>query len=121
MGLFVNIVEGGAGEAAFAERHGISAAKRYICLDPQPDYSVKSIPHVTVIHRGGMVVRNGSPGTPGFPDAIEPLVKAMVEESAESGAEEATTVVEEAVAAGESKEAKAKEATGPCNGTCVLL
>mmetsp|Transcript_85070 Transcript_85070/g.155026 ORF Transcript_85070/g.155026 Transcript_85070/m.155026 type:complete len:119 (-) Transcript_85070:2-358(-) len=104
--MFVNIVEGGSEEEAFAEKHKITAGKRYLCLDLQPEYGVHSIPHVTVIHRGGMVVRNGPFGSEGFPDAIEPLLKAMVDESSgESGG--ATEV--------------ANRSDGGCGSLCVLL
>mmetsp|Transcript_64251 Transcript_64251/g.168195 ORF Transcript_64251/g.168195 Transcript_64251/m.168195 type:complete len:107 (-) Transcript_64251:56-376(-) len=96
MCMFMNIVQGGQEEADFAAKNGISVAKRYVCLDPIPEYGVKSIPHVTVIHSSGMVVRNGPPGSAGFPDAIEPLVQAMVDESGAAG-EQVAPKVEESV------------------------
>jgi len=87
--MLINIVQGGDEEAAFAAKHGISAAKRFVCLEAPPEFGVKSIPHVTVVHSGGMVVRNGPPGSEGFPDAIEPLLQAMVAEGDPGGVTEA--------------------------------
>ena len=44
--------------------------------DLPPEYAI-SIPHVTVIHRSGLVVRNGKVGD------LEPLVQAMLDEPEE--------------------------------------
>lgn len=84
--IFINVVQGGDEEAAFAAKHGISAAKRFVCLEAPPEFGVVSIPHVTVVHSSGMVVRNGPPGSEGFPDAIEPLLQNMVMEGEPAGA-----------------------------------
>ena len=70
----VNVVGGGDDEADFAAKAGIETARRFVCIDPQPAYGVSGLPHVTVIHRSGMVVRNGT-----APD-LEPLLDAMAAE-----------------------------------------
>ena len=47
--------------------------RRYSCIDLPPEYRVR-IPQVTVIHRSGLVVRNG------IVNDLEALVQAMVDE-----------------------------------------
>lgn len=73
----INIVGGGQGEAKFAETAGLATCGRYVCLEPDPRFCVRGIPHVTVIHRGGMVVRNGT-----APD-LATLLEAMANEPVE--------------------------------------
>ncbi len=75
----VNVVAGGAEEAEFCAARGVRSARRFVCIDPVPEYGVVHIPHCTVIHRAGMVVRNGKLGGPDVPD-LEPLLEAMVAE-----------------------------------------
>ena len=64
---------GGDDEEAAAEDLGIEACRRYSCIDLPPEYRVR-IPQVTVIHRSGLVVRNG------IVNDLEALVQAMVDE-----------------------------------------
>ncbi|MGB1598935.1 MAG: hypothetical protein ACPIOQ_39660 [Promethearchaeia archaeon] len=74
----INVVGGGPGEAKFAQNAGLEKSRRFVCVDPQPLYCVNGLPHVTVIHRGGMVVRNGR-----APD-LETLLDAMAAEPADT-------------------------------------
>jgi len=71
--LLVSTVGGGGEEEAATEELGITTAKRYSCIDLPPEYAIAT-PHVTVIHRSGLVVRNGVVGD------LEPLVQAMLDE-----------------------------------------
>ena len=69
----ISTVGGGEDEAAAAEDLGVAHAKRYSCIDLPPEYAVKT-PACTVIHRSGLVVRNGI-----VPD-LPTLIPAMLDE-----------------------------------------
>lgn len=69
----ISTVGGGEEEENAASDLGVSVAKRYSCIDLPPEYAIK-IPHVTVIHRSGLVVRNGKVAD------LAPLVQAMLDE-----------------------------------------
>ena len=69
----ISTVGGGEEEENAAGDLGVATCKRFSCIDLPPEYAV-AIPHVTVIHRSGLVVRNGKVAD------LEPLVQAMLEE-----------------------------------------
>ena len=69
--VLVSTIGGGAGEEKTAGDLGVATCKRYSCIDLPPEYAI-AIPHVTVIHRAGLVVRNGKVAD------LEPLVEAML-------------------------------------------
>ena len=69
----ISTVGGGDSEEAAADELGVVKCGRYSCIDLPPEYNV-NIPHVTVIHRSGLVVRNGKVAD------LEPLVEAMLNE-----------------------------------------
>jgi len=58
---FVRIMGERADASSFASALGTAAtdASWLSSFDPQPEYGVDRLPHVTVIHRSGLVVRNG--------------------------------------------------------------
>ena len=69
----ISTVGGGVEEKEAAEELGVAVCKRYSCIDLPPEYAV-AIPHVTVIHRSGLVVRNGRVAD------LVPLLDAMLNE-----------------------------------------
>lgn len=69
----ISTVGGGDEEADAAGDLGVENCRRYSCIDLPPEYAI-SIPHITVIHRSGLVVRNGKVTD------LEPLVQAMLDE-----------------------------------------
>lgn len=79
--LLINTQAADPGEDEFIKKAGISDAcvRVETSADQLGVYGVSSIPHITVIHRDGMVVRNGSPTENGhsYNDIIA-LVKQMV-------------------------------------------
>ena len=72
----VSTVGGGEQAAAAIDDLGAATCKSFSCIDLPPEYAI-SIPHVTVIHRSGLAVRNGKVGD------LEPLVQAMLDEPEE--------------------------------------
>lgn len=72
----VSTVGGGEEEEAAAESLGVDLCQRFSCIDLPTEYAVAT-PHVTVIHRSGLVVRNGKVAD------LEPLVQAMLDEPLE--------------------------------------
>ena len=69
----ISTVGGGTDEETTAAELGVATCKRYSCIDLPPEYAI-SIPHMTVIHRSGLVVRNGKVAD------LETLLPAMLAE-----------------------------------------
>ena len=69
----ISTVGGGDDSEAALEEMGVALPKRYSCIDLPAEYAITT-PHATVIHRSGLVVRNGKVVD------LEPLVQAMLDE-----------------------------------------
>mmetsp|Transcript_71973 Transcript_71973/g.161573 ORF Transcript_71973/g.161573 Transcript_71973/m.161573 type:complete len:94 (+) Transcript_71973:3-284(+) len=79
--LLINTQAADAGEDEFVKKVGVSSAcvRVQTTAEQMDSYGVVKIPHVTVIHRDGMVVRNGFTAESGHSyDEISALVKQMV-------------------------------------------
>eukprot|EP00746_Dinoflagellata_sp_MGD_P018317 gnl/MRDRNA2_/MRDRNA2_142469_c0_seq1.p1 gnl/MRDRNA2_/MRDRNA2_142469_c0~~gnl/MRDRNA2_/MRDRNA2_142469_c0_seq1.p1 ORF type:complete len:165 (+),score=27.39 gnl/MRDRNA2_/MRDRNA2_142469_c0_seq1:177-671(+) len=81
--LMVNTQAADSGEDEFIKKLEISDAcvRVETSTDQLGVYGVVRIPHITVIHRDGMIVRNASISEPGHTfDDISCLVKQMIEQ-----------------------------------------
>ena len=64
-------------EEQFVKETGVKNSERFVAIDPHPAYAVSGLPHMTVIHRSGLIVRNGAVAD------LEALLQAMSEEPPE--------------------------------------
>lgn len=65
-------------EEQFVKETGVKNSERFVAIDPHPAYAVSGLPHMTVIHRSGLIVRNGAVAD------LEALLQAMSEEPPEN-------------------------------------